>query len=85
MYQRLLQGNVTYIALLPGKYLDIVQELGQYPDMAREQRKYPDTAKEGGFQLSFDPPLLSLGYCNRTLIIYIVGLVTFTYGVKLLH
>ena len=41
-----MQGNISYIALLPGQYLDIAQEGGQYPDIARE----------GGFQLSFDPP-----------------------------
>ena len=40
------QGNISYIAPLPGKYLDIAQEGGQYPDIARE----------GGFWLSFDPP-----------------------------
>ena len=41
-----MQGNIRYIALLPGQYLDIARERGQYPDIARE----------GGFQLSFDPP-----------------------------
>ena len=41
-----MQGNISYIALLPGQYLDITREGGQYPDIARE----------GGFQLSFDPP-----------------------------
>ena len=44
--QRLVQGNIRYIALLPGQYLDIVRERGRYPDIA----------PEGGFQLSFDPP-----------------------------
>ena len=44
--QKLVQGNISYIALLPGQYLDIAREGGQYPDIARE----------GGFQLSFDPP-----------------------------
>ena len=44
--QRLVQGNISYIALLPGQYLDIARERGQYPDIARE----------GGFQLCFDPP-----------------------------
>ena len=41
-----MQGNISYIALLPGQYLDIARERGQYPDIAWE----------GGFQLSFDPP-----------------------------
>ena len=41
-----MQGNISYIALLPGQYLDIAQKGGQYPDIAQE----------GGFQLSFDPP-----------------------------
>ena len=41
-----MQGNISYIALLPGQYLDIAQERGQYPDIAWE----------GDFQLSFDPP-----------------------------
>ena len=44
--QRLVQGNISYIALLPGQYLDIAWERGQYPDIAWK----------GGFQLSFDPP-----------------------------
>ena len=41
-----MQGNISYIALLPGQYLDIARKGGLYPDIARE----------GGFQLSFDPP-----------------------------
>ena len=41
-----MQSNISYIALLPGQYLDIAWERGQYPDIAQE----------GGFQLSFDPP-----------------------------
>ena len=41
-----VQGNISYIALLPGQYLDIAREGGQYLDIAWE----------GDFQLSFDPP-----------------------------
>ena len=43
-----MQGNISYIALLPGQYLDIAREGGQYPDIARE----------GNFQLSFFHPLI---------------------------
>ena len=34
--QRLLQGNIFYIALLRGQYLDIALKLGQYLDIAQE-------------------------------------------------
>ena len=54
--QRLVRGNISYIALLPGQYLDIARERGQYPNIARERGQYPNIAREGGFQLSFDPP-----------------------------
>ena len=47
--QRLVQGNISYIALLPGQYLNIARERGQYPDIAWE----------GGFQLSPDQPFIS--------------------------
>ena len=48
--QRLVQGNISYIALLPGQYLDIARERGQYLDIARERGQYLDIAREGGFQ-----------------------------------
>ena len=52
-----MQGNISsYIALLPGQYLDIALLPGQYLDIAQERGQYPDIAREGGFQLSFDPP-----------------------------
>ena len=51
MDQRLVQGNISYIALLPGQYLDIAQEGGQYPDIARE----------GGFQLPYSSVKASAG------------------------
>ena len=44
--QRLLQGNISYIAMLPGQYLD----------NARERGRYPDIVQEGGFWLPFHPP-----------------------------
>ena len=34
--QRPLQGNVSYISLQPGQYLDIALEQGQYLDIAQE-------------------------------------------------
>ena len=31
-----LQGNISYIALFRGQYLDVALELGQYLDIAQE-------------------------------------------------
>ena len=74
--QRLLQGNISYIALLRGQYLDIALAAGQYLDIARE----------GGFQSSFHPPFdptfdLKVVQYN-TPVIYIVDLITFTCGIE---
>ena len=38
--QRTLQGNISYIALQPGQYLDIAQERGEYLDIAREHLSF---------------------------------------------
>ena len=71
-----MQGNISYIALLRGQYLDIALAAGQYLDIARE----------GGFQPSFHPPFdptfdLKVVQHN-TPVIYIVDLITFTCGIE---
>ena len=72
------EGNISYIALLPGQYLDIAQEGGQCPDIAQES----------DFQLfwsTFWSNVSSLGYCNRKFNLYIFILMTFTCGIEFLY
>ena len=49
--QRLLQGNIFYVALFQGQYLDISLEPGRYLDIARKGGYWP--AFDQTFDLHF--------------------------------
>jgi len=71
-----LQGNISYIALLRGQYLDIALKPGQYVDIARERGFW------SAFDQSFDLPFDLQGTAMYSFILYIVDLVTFTCGIE---
>ena len=58
-------------------------------DIAQEGGQYPDIAWKGDFQLSFDssfdPTFNFQVTAVKTLILYIVALVTFTCGIEFLY
>ena len=64
--QRLLQGNISYIALLRGQYLDIAREGGF----------------QSSFHPHFDPTFDLKVVQHNTPVIYIVDLITFTCGIE---